>query len=86
MKTRPGPAALILIVAVMLVVTGLTSISPADEPTGITRTLMMKAWTRGREKSLIIIEKPPREAGIATLRVNENLWKSTGNGGGGSMQ
>ncbi len=39
-----------------------------------TRTLMMKSWTRGQEKSLIIIDKPPREAGIATLRVEQNLW------------
>ena len=38
------------------------------------RTLRMKAWTQGTEKSLVVIEAPPREAGIATLRVGDNLW------------
>lgn len=39
-----------------------------------TRTLRMKAWTRGEEEVLVIIEEPPREAGTATLRVGDNLW------------
>ena len=39
-----------------------------------TRTLRLKAWTRGDQESLVIIEAPPREEGIATLRVGENLW------------
>ena len=39
-----------------------------------TRTLMMQAWSKGQDKSLIVIEKPAREAGITTLRVEENLW------------
>lgn len=39
-----------------------------------TRTLRVKAWTRGEEEALILIEAPPREAGTATLRVEENLW------------
>lgn len=39
-----------------------------------TRSLTLKAWTRGEEQALIVIEAPPREAGIATLRVGENLW------------
>jgi outer membrane lipoprotein-sorting protein len=39
-----------------------------------TRTLRMKAWTRGEEKVLVVIEEPPREAGTATLRVGDNLW------------
>lgn len=39
-----------------------------------TRTLEMKAWTRGEEKALVVIQAPPREEGIATLRVGDNLW------------
>lgn len=39
-----------------------------------TRTLRMKAWTRGQDEALVVIEAPPREEGIATLRVGENLW------------
>lgn len=39
-----------------------------------TRSLRLRAWTRGEEEALILIEAPPREAGTATLRVGENLW------------
>jgi len=39
-----------------------------------TRTLRLKAWTRGEEEVLVIIEAPPREVGTATLRVGDNLW------------
>jgi outer membrane lipoprotein-sorting protein len=39
-----------------------------------TRTLRMKAWSRGEDEALVIIESPPREEGIATLRVGQNLW------------
>jgi hypothetical protein len=39
-----------------------------------TRTLRLKAWTRGEEEVLVIIEEPPRESGTATLRVGDNLW------------
>jgi outer membrane lipoprotein-sorting protein len=39
-----------------------------------TRTMRMKAWTRGEEEVLVVIEAPPREMGTATLRVGENLW------------
>ncbi len=39
-----------------------------------TRTLTMKAWTLGTEKALIVIEKPAREKGTATLKVGKNLW------------
>jgi len=38
------------------------------------RTMTMKAWTRGKDKALIVIESPPREKGTATLRVDKNLW------------
>ena len=39
-----------------------------------TRSLRLKAWTRGEDESLIVIEAPPREEGTATLRVGPNLW------------
>lgn len=39
-----------------------------------TRTLRLKAWTRGEDEALIVIESPPREERTATLRVRENLW------------
>jgi len=38
------------------------------------RTLRLRAWTRGEERVLVRVEAPPREAGTATLRVGENLW------------
>lgn len=39
-----------------------------------TRSLRLKAWTRGEEQALIVIEAPAREEGTATLRVGPNLW------------
>jgi outer membrane lipoprotein-sorting protein len=39
-----------------------------------TRSMRLRAWTRGEEEVLVLIEAPPREAGIATLRVGNNLW------------
>jgi hypothetical protein len=39
-----------------------------------TRTMRMKAFTEGTEKSLIRIEAPAKDAGIATLKVDDNLW------------
>jgi outer membrane lipoprotein-sorting protein len=39
-----------------------------------TRSLRMRAWSRGQDEALVIIEAPPREEGIATLRVGQNLW------------
>ena len=38
------------------------------------RTMRMRAWTRGEDDVLVLIEAPPREAGTATLRVGNNLW------------
>jgi outer membrane lipoprotein-sorting protein len=38
------------------------------------RNLRLKAWTRGEEEVLVVIEEPPRETGTATLRVGDNLW------------
>lgn len=39
-----------------------------------TRTMRVKAWTRGQDKALIVVEAPSRDAGTATLRVGDNLW------------
>ncbi|MGE5246148.1 MAG: outer membrane lipoprotein-sorting protein [Betaproteobacteria bacterium] len=39
-----------------------------------TRSLRMKAWTKGEDRVLVVIEAPAREAGTATLRVADNLW------------
>jgi len=39
-----------------------------------TRTLRLKVWSLGRERSLSVIEAPAREAGMATLRRDRNLW------------
>lgn len=39
-----------------------------------TRTMRMKAWSRGEDEALILIEAPAREEGTATLRVGANLW------------
>jgi hypothetical protein len=38
------------------------------------RSLRLKAWTRGEDQALVVIEAPPREEGTATLRVGPNLW------------
>jgi outer membrane lipoprotein-sorting protein len=39
-----------------------------------TRTLRLKSWTVGEDHALVVIESPAREAGIATLKVKDNLW------------
>lgn len=39
-----------------------------------TRTMRLRAWTRGEEEALVVVEAPAREAGTATLRVGQNLW------------
>jgi outer membrane lipoprotein-sorting protein len=39
-----------------------------------TRSMRMKAWSRGEDEALIVIEAPAREEGTATLRVGANLW------------
>lgn len=38
------------------------------------RTVTMKAWTQGEEQSLIVIQDPPKEKGVATLKVDDNIW------------
>ena len=39
-----------------------------------TRTMSMKVWSRGTEHSLILLLSPPKEAGMATLKVEDNIW------------
>lgn len=39
-----------------------------------TRTMRMKMWTEGQERSLIVLESPARDKGTATLKVDDNLW------------
>ncbi len=39
-----------------------------------TRSLEMKAWSKGDEKMLVVVESPAREAGTSTLKVGDNLW------------
>ncbi len=41
---------------------------------GQKRSLQMKVWSLGRDKALIVIEAPPREAGTATLKIKNDLW------------
>ncbi|MDD9943469.1 MAG: outer membrane lipoprotein-sorting protein [Myxococcales bacterium] len=38
------------------------------------RTVRMRALTRGKDRALIVIESPARDKGTATLRVEKNLW------------
>jgi len=38
------------------------------------RTMKMKTWTEGQDKTLIRIEAPAKDAGNATLKVGDNLW------------
>ncbi|HHO49680.1 MAG TPA: outer membrane lipoprotein-sorting protein [Deltaproteobacteria bacterium] len=38
------------------------------------RSMKMKAWSKGTERSLIKILEPAKDAGLTTLRVGDNLW------------
>ncbi len=39
-----------------------------------TRTMRLQLWSKGPDKALIVVEAPVRDAGTATLKVDENLW------------
>jgi len=39
-----------------------------------TRTLKMKAWTKGMDKTFIRILAPAKERGVATLRIGTEMW------------
>lgn len=38
------------------------------------RTMTMEAWSRGKDYSLVIIREPVKDRGIATLKVEDNIW------------
>jgi outer membrane lipoprotein-sorting protein len=38
------------------------------------RKLTMESWSKGDEHMLVVIQKPAREAGTATLRTPDGLW------------
>ena len=38
------------------------------------RTLELRAWSLGKERSLVIITYPPKERGVATLKVEQDIW------------
>jgi len=38
------------------------------------RTMKMQAWSRGQETTLIKILEPAKDAGITTLKVDDNIW------------
>ncbi len=39
-----------------------------------TRSMTMESWSQGEDKSLIVIRAPAKEAGMATLKVEDNIW------------
>ena len=38
------------------------------------RTMTMEAWSRGKDYSLVVIREPIKDRGIATLKVEDNIW------------
>ncbi len=38
------------------------------------RTMKMESWSQGTEKSLIRILEPAKDSGVATLKVDDNIW------------
>jgi len=38
------------------------------------RSLTMESWAQGQERSLIKILSPAKEAGMATLKIEDNIW------------
>ena len=38
------------------------------------REMQLEAWSLGKDCSLVVIEKPIKDRGIATLKVEENIW------------
>jgi outer membrane lipoprotein-sorting protein len=38
------------------------------------RTMKMQIWAKGTEKTLVKILEPAKDAGVCTLKVDENLW------------
>jgi outer membrane lipoprotein-sorting protein len=38
------------------------------------RSMKMQVWAKGAEKTLVKILEPAKDAGVATLKVDDNLW------------
>ena len=38
------------------------------------RTLSLEAWTKGTDKTFILINSPKKESGTATLRIKNEMW------------
>jgi outer membrane lipoprotein-sorting protein len=38
------------------------------------RSMTMESWSRGKNYSLVLIREPVKDRGIATLKVEENIW------------
>lgn len=38
------------------------------------RTMTMEGWSRGKDYSLVVIREPVKDRGIATLKVEDNIW------------
>jgi outer membrane lipoprotein-sorting protein len=38
------------------------------------RTLETKVWSKGTERALVLVLKPAKEQGTATLKVDDNIW------------
>ena len=39
-----------------------------------TRSLTMESWSEGEDRSLIVVRAPAKEAGMATLMVDDHIW------------
>jgi hypothetical protein len=38
------------------------------------RSMKMEVWSKGKERSLLLIREPKKDRGIATLKVERNIW------------
>ncbi len=38
------------------------------------RSMTIESWSQGTERSLMVIRSPAKDAGVATLKVDENIW------------
>ena len=38
------------------------------------RKMTMESWSEGKEKSLVVIRAPKKDRGVATLKVDSNIW------------
>jgi len=38
------------------------------------RTLETRVWSKGTERALVLVRKPAKEAGTATLKAEDNIW------------